>query len=319
MGTRYSVRIVDESGTHDAPLKLAAIQDHVESRLNDINRQMSTYDPQSELSRFNSYRGNDWFAVSPATAHVVEFALQLAVDSGGAFDPTVGPLVNLWGFGPKKRKESPPSEEEIAAARALVGYTNLAVRTDPPALRKLHADLYVDLSAIAKGFAVDEISQLLEELGITSSMVEIGGEVHTRGSRPGGLPWRIGVEQPDLRARKLRKVYQLYDAAIATSGDYRNFFEYEGVRFSHTIDPATGQPVRHQLATVAVLADSCLEADALATALLVMGDHQGYDWCVEREVAALFLVREGTDVVQRATPRFQARTAGKKQAAESER
>jgi len=312
MGTRYSVRVVGEAPVFTARLALDLIQEKVDQRLGEINHLMSTYDPESELSRFNRYKGDDWFAVSAETAHVVEFALKVAVDTRGAFDPTVGPVVNLWGFGPGKDRVLPPAEAEIAAARLLVGYAKLAVRVDPPALLKLQADLYVDLSAIAKGFAVDEISKLLVELGYVNSMVEIGGEVRTRGSKADESPWRIGVEKPDSRGRSLQKVYPLHDAALATSGDYRNFFEYQGVRYSHTIDPATGQPVQHQLATVSVLANSCLEADALATALLVMGDRQGYNWCIEHDVAALFLIRDGTDVVQRTTPRFEELTAENK-------
>jgi len=316
MGTSYSVRIVAESRDEDDPLDLEAVQKQVDQRLAEINRMMSTYDAESELSRFNSYAGSDWFAVSLETAQVVEFALQVAVDTDGAFDPTVGPVVNLWGFGPEKRKELPPSAEEIAAALTRVGHAKLTVRLDPPALRKSQADLYVDLSAVAKGFGVDDISRLLVELGFESSMVEIGGEVRTRGSKPESAAWRIGVEKPDSAGRSLQEIYQLHDGAMATSGDYRNFFEREGIRYSHTIDPATARPVLHQLATVSVLAGNCMQADALATALLVMGDATGYDWCVEREVAALFLIRDGSKVEERVTPRFKELTAGKKEVVE---
>ncbi|NOY29062.1 MAG: FAD:protein FMN transferase [Planctomycetes bacterium] len=304
MGTRYSVRVVADRVSFD----LTAVQKKVGRRLGEINRQMSTYDAKSELSRFNHYEGKDWFAVSDDTARVVEFALQVAADSGGAFDPTVGPAVNLWGFGPEKDRELPPAEAELAEALARVGYAKLMVRRDPPALRKSQPDLAVDLSAIAKGFAVDEISKLLEELGFANSMVEIGGEVRTRGNKAEGSPWRIGVEKPDSGGRSLQKVYPLNDRALATSGDYRNFFERDGVRYSHTIDPATARPVQHKLATVSVLADSCMKADALATALLVMGDAAGYDWCVEHKVAALFLIREDASIVERTTPRFEELT-----------
>jgi len=318
MGTSYSVRLVAERETDLAPFNLKAVQEKVDRRLSEINSMMSTYDTESELSRFNGYKGEDWFVVSAETARVVEFALRVATDSGGAFDPTVGPAVNLWGFGPDKDRVLPPAEADIAAALARVGYAKLMVRTDPPALRKLQPDLYVDLSAVAKGFAVDEVSALLDELGFADSMVEIGGEVRTRGSKPDNIAWRIGVEKPDSAGRLLQEIFQLNDAAMATSGDYRNFFERDGVRYSHTIDPSTARPVQHQLATVSVLAGNCMRADALATALLVMGDAVGYDWCVERKVAALFLIRHGVAVEERATPRFEELTADKKIAVESE-
>lgn len=303
MGTSYSVRYVDAADEPDSQL-----QARVEKRLAEINRMMSTYDAESELSKFNQHEGDDWFSVSEETAHVVAYALKVAEDSGGAFDPTVGPIVNLWGFGPSRRREQPPSEVEIGEAISSVGHEKLSVRQEPPALRKSNAGLYVDLSAIAKGYGVDEISDLLADLGYLNSMVEIGGEVRTRGSKPGEEPWRIGVEKPDSGGRNLQKIYPLRDGAMATSGDYRNFFEYEGVRYSHTIDPITGQPVQHQTATVTVLAETCIEADALATGLLVMGDGKGYDWCIEHDIAALFLAREEDGVVERATPRFDRMT-----------
>lgn len=317
MGTSYSVRLVAES-TGESPLfDLATVQQKVDQRLGEINRMMSTYDPESELSRFNRHEGDGWFEVSQETAMVVRFALKVAADSQGAFDPTVGPAVNLWGFGPGKDRKLPPTLADIDAARERIGYEKLEVRTAPPALRKSQSNLYVDLSAIAKGFGVDDISRLLKDLDFTNSMVEIGGEVRTRGSKPQKAPWRIGVEKPDSRGRKLQEIFELHDVALATSGDYRNFFERDGIRYSHTINPATARPVQHHLATVSVLADECLEADALATALLVMGDRLGYDWCVEREVAAMFLVREGDTLSQRVTPRFKKLTTSKAPAAES--
>ncbi len=313
MGTSYSVRVVENAPVSTARLELKLLQAKVDQRLGEINRLMSTYDTESELSRFNQHQGKGWFSVSRETAHVVEFALKVASETGGAFDPTVGPVVNLWGFGPDKNQELPPTEANLAAARLLIGYTKLAVRADPPALRKSHPGLYVDLSAIAKGFAVDEISKLLSKLGFVSSMVEIGGEVRTQGSKPGNSPWRIGVEKPDAKGRSLLEVFRLHDAALATSGDYRNFFEHKGIRYSHTIDPTTARPVQHQLATVSVLAETCLEADALATALLVLGDRDGYAWCLEHGVAALFLIRNDHKVVRRATPQFEKMIAKNKQ------
>ncbi len=301
MGTRFSISVVS-SGLN---IEIRDLERTVEDLLADINRQMSTYDPLSELSRFNKYEGNDWFAVSPETAKVVKYALRVAQDTDGVFDPTVGPAVNLWGFGPDGRRRKPPSDVEIETALARIGYQHVEARLDPPALRKDIPSIYLDLSAVAKGYAVDAVTELLASKGIESSMVEIGGEVRTQGRKAGDVPWKIGIEQPDEAGRSVRKVLDLEDKALATSGDYRNYFEDQGVRYSHTIDPTTGRPVQHLLATVSVVTDTCMEADALATALLVMGEEKGYDWCEDHDVAALFLIRAKDDnIEERASPAF---------------
>jgi len=301
MGTRYSVRAV--AGEHIPSQDQT--QEKIDALLAHINRLMSTYDPESELSRFNQSTSDDWFPVSPETAHVVQAALEIADASGGAFDPTVGPAVNLWGFGPDKKIREPPSDEAIASVLDQIGHQHLEVRMSPPALKKNIPELYVDLSAIAKGYAVDAVSDLLSDLGFTASMVEIGGEVRTRGTKPGGAAWRIGVEDPASDERKIYRVLELVDLSLASSGDYRNYFELDGRRYSHTIDPRTARPVEHDLATVSVVANSAMEADALATTLMALGEQKGYDWCVEHEVAALLLVRdEEAGVRELATPRF---------------
>jgi thiamine biosynthesis lipoprotein len=307
MGTRYAVSVASGGRTANWSPNVQEVQRQVDERLAEINRLMSTYDPESELSRFNRLNSSDWFAVSPETAEVVAAALEIAERTSGAFDPTVGPVVNLWGFGPDKSRTELPTDEAITAALARVGYEEVSVRTDPPALKKAIPEVYLDLSGIAKGYASDAISELLDKLGLANTMVEIGGEVRTRGAKADGTPWRIGVEQPDDRERRIHAAVNLVNAGMATSGDYRNYFEHEGIRYSHTIDPATGRPVRHDLAAVSVVAPTCMEADALATAVLVMGDQKGYDWCVEHDVAAMFLVRQGEQIFERATPEFQKR------------
>lgn len=292
MGTSYSVTLV--GGTRgEADQQKRAIDD----RLALVNRRMSTYDTESELSRFNASDLTDWFEVSAETAAVTEAALALAGSTDGAYDPTVGPLVNLWGFGPGERRRRPPNEEEIAEVQALVGYSFIEVRLDPPALKKANPAARLDLSSIAKGHGSDAIAELLAEAGYEAFMVEIGGEVRTRGTKPGGLPWRIGIEKvPSPQAgdgsRQIQSVVELADRSLATSGDYRNYFEHEGIRYSHTIAPTTGHPVTHGGATVTVLADTCRDADGLATALLVLGPAAGYDWAVEQEIAAYFVSRE---------------------------
>lgn len=307
MGTRYAISVVGGS-----EFEANTLRDRIDQRLALVNRRMSTYDPESEISRFNSDESTTWFAVSSETQSVVAYALELASDSGGAFDPTVGPLVNLWGFGPDKRRAEPPTEDEITAAQSQIGFSLIESRPDPPAIKKNAAAAYLDLSAVAKGYGVDVIAQLIEGEGYSSYLVEIGGEVRAKGAKPNGQPWRIGVEKadpgqsPTANQRPLQQVIELSDMAMATSGDYRNFFEHEGERYSHTIDPTTGRPVSHDLATVTVLAETCMQADALATALLVMGPHAGYDWASERGIAALMVSRDERDrLTERTTPAWQ--------------
>lgn len=308
MGTAYHVAL----GSSKDPAELAVLKQRVDERLAEINRLMSTYDPESELSRFNASRSDQWFEVSPETAKVVAAALDMAERSGGAFDPTVGPLVNLWGFGPANRAGATPTEEQIAKARERVGYQQVEVRTDPPALRKTNPKIYLDLSAIAKGYAADEVAEMLtapQEQGAAAEgpkvdgvMVEIGGEIRTIGSKAGGEPWRLGIERPDDNARIVSHVLEVNGSeAIATSGDYRNFYERDGQRFSHTIDPATGRPVRHELATVTIRTPTCIKADALATALSVMGPQQGYQWAQDNGVAALMVDRTSDGFREQAT------------------
>ncbi len=300
MGTRYNVSVVlaAEGGAAQAE----RLQGLVDKLLKSINDQMSTYQDDSELSRFNAHQETDWFAVSPETAAVVRLALQVARQTDGAFDPTIGPVVNLWGFGPDGRRDDPPTDAEVTSALAKVGYQRVEVRSNPPALKKSVPDVYLDLSAVAKGYGSDAVSDLLLREKVTASMVEIGGEVRTRGAKPDGTAWRIGVEKPDSEGRSVQAVVELRDGALATSGDYRNFFEEAGRRYSHTVDPKTGRPVTHALATVSVRTATCAEADALATALLVMGPGDGYYWCGRNAVAALFIERTADGFRERASP-----------------
>jgi thiamine biosynthesis lipoprotein len=284
MGTRYAVTIPSRED-------VAELQQKVDARLKELNSLMSTYDESSELSRFNQYAGDDWFAVSPEMATVVKFALEVAASTDGAFDPTVGPAVNLWGFGPEGRRKTPPSDEEITAVQERIGYQNVEVRIDPPALRKKRPDVYLDLSAVAKGFAVDEIARLLEGAGLPSSLVVIGGEIFASGKKPDGSHWQIGIEEPDSQGRALERKVQIEDMAIGTSGDWQNSFRKDGVRYSHVIDPQTARPVKHNVAGVTVLADRAIETDAWATSLMVMGDEKGIAWCERNKVAAIFFVR----------------------------
>jgi thiamine biosynthesis lipoprotein len=283
MGTRYRVTVVGEVSPD--------LQSKVDMRLVKINSLFSTYDPDSELSRFNQLRSKEWFEVSNETVSVVEFALQVAKKTDGAFDPTVGPAVNLWGFGPKGRHGKPPMAEEVEAVRNKIGFEQVAVRSQPPAVKKTNPEIYLDLSAVAKGYAVDEVSELLDDEGYDSYLVVIGGEIRASGEKPDGAEWKIGIEQPDQAGELVQRSLPLVDMAVSTSGDWRNSFQYDGTRYSHIIDPRTSKPVAHVLASVTVFANSSIEADATSTALMVMGPEKGIEWCDTSHVAALFFIR----------------------------
>jgi FAD:protein FMN transferase len=305
MGTSWSVQLPRPPAGVDQ----AALYAGITAVLEEVNARMSTYQADSELSRFNAAESTDWFPVSDELVRLVDTALAVSTLSDGAFDVTVGPLVNLWGFGPEVQADELPAQAEIDAALVRVGWTLLHTRTEPPALRKDRPDVYVDLSAIAKGHGVDRVAAVLEAAGVRDYLAEIGGELRGRGVNAEGEPWRIAVERPDPGRRAVLRVVALTDQAMATSGDYRNFFELDGRRYSHSIDPATGRPVDHQLASVTVLAERCGEADAWATALLVLGPEQGRALADERGLAALFVERIGEELRLSESAAF-ARAAG---------
>ena len=294
MGTTYTVKAISAEVSQP---RSREIHEAIEDALVTVNRRMSTYDPESEISRFNRARDDEPIPVSTATAQVVAEAKRIHGLSDGRFDVTAGPLIELWGFGSAGRRTQPPPVDAIRAARASVGSDRLKVTLEPPTLRKETPQLRVDLSALAKGFGVDVVSELLSSKGLSSHMVEIGGEVVARGENQRGQPWRLGIERPTgSDKRDVQRVVRLTDAALATSGDYRIFFEHEGKRYSHTLDPSTGWPVSHDLASVTVIAPTCMEADALATAVRALGPKKGIA-LLERTagVEGLLLLRDGPD------------------------
>ena len=297
MGTSFSLRWVDTR-----PERVDELRPQVTALLAEINQQMSTYIEDSELSRFNQAPAGTRMEVSPALAEVVGKALQISELSGGAFDVTVGPLVNLWGFGPDGRIMEAPAAEKVADLLERTGYRKLSLEGNWLAKQ---GDQYVDLSAIAKGYGVDRLAALLEQAGIGNYLVEIGGELRASGRKPNGDEWRIAIESPVAGERDVERVISVSDLGIATSGDYRNYFEENGQRFSHTIDPRTGYPIRHKLASVTVLRDSCMEADALATTLTVLGEQAGYAFAVEQGIAAFFIIKQGDGFVEKTTPAFE--------------
>lgn len=228
----------------------------------------------------------------------MDVALSVGRQSGGALDITIGPLVNLWGFGPEKRADRLPAAEELTAALELTGLQRIKLKSDPHAVWKEKTGVYCDLSAVAKGYGVDLVAESLLLLGIESFMVEVGGEVRAAGLKPDGQTWRIGVAVPD-GSQRVSRVIEISMLAMATSGDYQNYYEINGKRYSHTIDPATGRPIEHTLASVTVLRDSCVLADAWATALNVLGPEKGMSLAEELKLPALFIVREPSGFVER--------------------
>jgi thiamine biosynthesis lipoprotein len=300
MGTVYQVKFHGVSAGSD----LVRLQHETEQHLAQINRQMSTYDPASEISRFNQHQEDTWFPVSAETALVVATALDISRKTDGAFDPTIGPLVNLWNFGPDRGSVQVPDDQDIEEAKQRVGYQYIESRLSPPALRKLRGSVCLDLSAIAKGFGVDVLAEMLSDRGAAGYMVEIGGEVRTKGVKPDGTVWRIGIEKPIRDGRAVHEVVALQDGSLATSGDYRNFFEMDGRRFSHEIDPRTGYPVDHDLASVSVITEQCMLADVWATALIVAGPAQAMRLAERNNLHVLLIERVDGGFQNQMSPEF---------------
>ncbi len=288
--------------TEDSEVKkLKAVQSAVNDSLQRVNELMSTYLEDSDISKFNRADSSEWQSVDEETATVVGRALEICELTDGAFDPTVGPLVKAWNFGPNKKvKPELPSDGRIKELMDLVGYQNIEVRSDPPALRKRNPKAQLDLSAIAKGYAVDRVGRSLKQLGYENFMVEVGGEVTTSGERAAGGPWNVGIEKPNSETgladtERSHRVVELSGKAVATSGDYRNFIDINGQRYSHTIDPKTGRPVKHKMAIASVVADDCMTADALATAVMVMGREKGTELCEKLGSPLLMISRSDSN------------------------
>ena len=302
MGTQYRVKWVAGGSAVD-PVRL---QQQVDQKLVWINSIMSTYIDDSELSLVNQGPVNEWITVTAPLFEVLRLSQEISIQSSGAFDITVGPLVNRWGFGPDEIQQKLPSEQEIATLRERVGYRHLELDSGIDNFRlKKHADIYLDLSAIAKGYATDVLAELLFDQGIQNFLIEIGGELRLAGLNADGEDWRIGVEQPTLLHQGAVAAVQVTDAGVATSGDYRNYYEVDGVRFSHTINPATGRPITHALVSVTVIAASGALADAYATAINVKGPEQGYQFALEKQLAAYFIIRDGDAFGLKYTPQFE--------------
>ncbi|WP_394204724.1 FAD:protein FMN transferase [Shewanella waksmanii] len=286
MGTTYHIKMVPGERVPNQQL----LQAEIDLALEQINNQMSTYRNNSELSKFNQLRLNETVTVSADTALVIQEGIDLYHKTDGALDITLGPLVNLWGFGPDKRPTSIPSQTLIDTTKAKTGIEHLHL--DGLKLRKAIPDLYVDLSSIAKGFGVDKVAQILSRYQPKGYLVEIGGELSLYGVKADDTPWRVAIEQPDVDERQVQLVIEPGNVAMATSGDYRNYYEEEGRRFSHLIDPRDGYPIDHHLASVTVLHPQSMVADGYATALMVLGVEKSLQLAKEEQLAIMLIEKQ---------------------------
>ncbi|HUD40462.1 MAG TPA: FAD:protein FMN transferase [Dokdonella sp.] len=306
MGTTWSVKYRRPPAVDADRLAL-----DLQRELDTVVAQMSTWQVDSDLTRFNRAPAQTWQTLPAGFYAVLEHALRLARETGGAYDPTVGPLVDLWGFGPVRREREPPSDAAIAAARARVGWQR--IRLDPAGRRAWQpGGVQLDLSSIAKGFGVDQVARRLDAAGVSSYLVEVGGELRGRGRRPDGAPWQVAIERPGAapgavqRLDEVERVLSLEDRALATSGDYRHAFEDHGTVYSHHIDPRSGRPVAHRLASVTVAAREAIDADPLGTTMMVLGPEAGMAYAVEHRLAVLLIVRTDEGFEERVSPAFAA-------------
>jgi len=301
MGTTFNITLIDPPAELDLDQLNTAIHDQLEH----IDGIASTYRDDSELSRFNADMSTDWIRVTPEFCHMISSTNDISFMTDGAFDITVGPLVNLWGFGPENSENELPTDEEIAAAKAEVGYESLETDCDHGIIRKSPASVYIDLSGWAKGYAVDQIAGLLDAQKLTNYLVEIGGELKVRGHNAEQLNFSIAIEKPLSISEMSYTLMRLSDVSVATSGDYRNYFEEDGIRYSHTIDPRTGYPVSHELTGVTVISNHTAYADAVATAFLVLGPEDGLALAEKLRIAAYFLVRADSGIVEKSSSQFE--------------
>jgi thiamine biosynthesis lipoprotein len=304
MGTSWAVKLVARAD------QLPQLQHAIQAELDLVVAQMSTWEPSSDLSRFNAAEAGSWRTLPPEFFHVLQSALQVAQESNGAYDPTAGALVNAWGFGPTRGYGdagfTAPSDTQLQAARAVSGWQKLEL--DAAARRaRQPGGMYVDLSAIAKGYGVDQVARRLLQSGIDSFLVEVGGELRGEGVKPDGQPWWVALEQPLPEAispamqaapAECETAAALYGWSVATSGDYRRYFEFDRTRYSHTIDPRNGRPICNGLASVTVLHRECMAADAWSTALGVLGADEGCALANQLGLCALFLRRDRDGFVE---------------------
>ncbi|WP_339530486.1 FAD:protein FMN transferase [Pseudomonas mucidolens] len=304
MGSTYSIKYIRTPGG-PAP---GDVQPQVEAILDEVDRQLSTYRSDSDIERFNDLPANSCQSMPEAVLRLVRAGEQLSQASGGAFDLTVEPLLNLWGFGPQARAVNVPDPAMLAAARQRVGHQHVRIEGDR--LCK-EAAVQVDFNSIAAGYAVDRIAERFHQLGIRRYLVEATGELKAAGRKLDGSPWRVALEEPRDDLQVAERIIAVDGFAVSTSGDYRNYFQQEGRRYSHTLDARTGAPITHALASVSVLAPSALMADGLSSLLLILGPRQGWEYAEKQRIAAFFVMREGTGFVTRSNKAFEQLTTSR--------
>jgi len=299
MGTQYTVKVIVGSAAHSRE----RIQNEIDAILERIDSEMSTYRADSAISRFNANPSTDWIGVPKELVEVVSIARRISERSGGAFDITVAPLINAWGFGANGESDVLPTPTQLDAMREYVGYQLLDTRDDPAALRKRDPRVMLDVNGIAPGYAVDLIASRLRALGLENFMIDIGGEVLARGTNASGETWRIAVERPLDTEPTPFTIVELANRSITTSGEYRHYFERDGTRYSHTIDPRSAHPIESR-GSVAIVGDSSAEIDAWATALNVLGPHAGIELAERESLSVMYVIVEGDALRARESSRF---------------
>lgn len=314
MGTFYRVTVAD------APAgALTGLQEQITQLLEQDNHELSTYQTDSVLSRFNQYSGTDPQPISAGMADIITAALRIGAKTDGAMDITVGPLVNLWGFGPDKQPVKIPDQGQIDAARHRVGLRHLRLIEDARGqwLQKDQPELYVDLSTLGEGYATDHLAGLLERRGVTRYLVSVGGAVVTRGLSAQGQPWRVAIQRPTDKEMAAQAIVDLQGHGISTSGSYHNYYEMQGKRLSHIIDPATGRPIDHKLVSATVIAPTALEADGWDTGLMVLGTEKAKALALQEGLAVYLITKSGEGFAVWMSPQFSAFLAERSDTPES--
>ena len=309
MGTFWRVSVI---GVDEA--KAQALRAKVQAQLDADDRLLSTWKNDSALMRFNHAADTRPWPVSEAMADIVTLSLRIGAKTDGAMDITVGPLVNLWGFGPDKQPVATPDAQAIAAAKARTGLQHLQVinQSGRQFLQKDIPDLFVDLSTVGEGYAADHLARLMEQEGISRYLVSVGGALVSRGMNGEGKPWRVAIQKPTDRENAVQAIVDINGHGISTSGSYRNYYELDGKRISHVIDPQTGQPITHKLVSVTVIAPTALEADGWDTGLMVLGPEKAQQVVREQGLAVYMIVKEGEGFKTWMSPQFRTFLVGEK-------
>ncbi|WP_374749119.1 FAD:protein FMN transferase ApbE [Klebsiella quasipneumoniae] len=309
MGTFWRVSVI---GVDEA--KAQALRAKVQAQLDADDRLLSTWKNDSTLMRFNHAADTRPWPVSEAMADIVTLSLRIGAKTDGAMDITVGPLVNLWGFGPDKQPVATPDAQAIAAAKARTGLQHLQVinQSGRQFLQKDIPDLFVDLSTVGEGYAADHLARLMEQEGISRYLVSVGGALVSRGMNGEGKPWRVAIQKPTDRENAVQAIVDINGHGISTSGSYRNYYELDGKRISHVIDPQTGQPITHKLVSVTVIAPTALEADGWDTGLMVLGPEKAQQVVREQGLAVYMIVKEGEGFKTWMSPQFRTFLVGEK-------